>query len=230
VYFVGVSDVMEPNQQWLTYKRKITGQSNPYAFRRLFYTWTTDIQKGFFNDWVEIASRDETAGRIAPGDLWVSSDGSAHIVWQETALDDQLRDFFPGKRQRREINYAVVKQGKIILHKTLVSSDEGTSELVPSSPRFHLTPDGRIFVIIYVNGVLQGGKSVSENRIAELHLDGTTSTFIRIPLSRPFTNYFTATTRAGSLPSYTLDLLGTSPDSPNTIRYARVKLRRGVTK
>jgi hypothetical protein len=47
---------------------------------------------------------------------------------------------------------------------------------------------------------------------------------VRVPLERPLSNYMTATVRAGSAPSRTLDLLGTSADRPGTVRYARVRL------
>jgi hypothetical protein len=225
VHFVGVSDVIEPNPKWLQYKSELTGQANQWALRRLYYTWSGDVTKNDFSEWLEVASRDETAGQILPGDLWVAEDGAALIVWQESATDVRLRDaFFPIVRQRYEINFAVIQQGKIILRKTLVAADEGKTEPIPSWPRFHLAPDGRMFVLIHMRGVNRGGQSVGENQIAEIYRDGTTTAFLPIPLAHPFTNYFTATTRAGSMPSYTLDLLGTSPDKPNVIRYARVRL------
>jgi hypothetical protein len=47
---------------------------------------------------------------------------------------------------------------------------------------------------------------------------------VAAPLQHPFASFFTATVRAGSPPSRTLDLLGTCADKPNTIRYARLRL------
>src|SRR5439155_16768503 len=85
VHFCGVSDIVEPNQKWRAYKKELTGRDWDYDFRRLFYTWTPDITREKFRDWIEIASRDKTGGWISPGDLWVAPDGSAHLVWTERA-------------------------------------------------------------------------------------------------------------------------------------------------
>ena len=48
---------------------------------------------------------------------------------------------------------------------------------------------------------------------------------VTVPMSHPLNNFMTATIRAGSLPSRTLDLLGTSADNSNIVRYARVQLQ-----
>ena len=45
VHFCGVSDIGEPYSKWRDYKRKLTGREWDYDFRRLFYTWTDDINR-----------------------------------------------------------------------------------------------------------------------------------------------------------------------------------------
>lgn len=52
VYFLGVSDIVEPNKVWKDYKYKLTGRKWDYDFRRLFYTWSTDITTGKFKEWM----------------------------------------------------------------------------------------------------------------------------------------------------------------------------------
>ena len=79
VHFCGVSDIVEPYSKWRDYKRKLTGREWDYDFRRLFYTWTDDITAGKFQPWVEIASRDKTAGWIEPGDLYVAPTVSGYL-------------------------------------------------------------------------------------------------------------------------------------------------------
>jgi hypothetical protein len=224
VHFVGVSDVIEPNEQWRKFKRELTGKDWDYDFRRLFYTWSPDITRGQFKGWVEIASRERTAGRIMPGDLWLAPDGAAHIVWSETAIDTRLREqFFPAERQRHEMNYAVVRDGGVVLRKTLLATAEGNGP-VPHLPRFQVTPENRLFVFFYVNGSDEGGKPLSENRLLEIRRDGSISAMVRVPLTQPLNNYMTATVRAGSRPSRMLDLLGTAAGNSNAIRYARVRI------
>ncbi|MGE5471035.1 MAG: hypothetical protein ACM3X0_09590 [Bacteroidota bacterium] len=225
VHFVGVSDIEEPDENWRRFKYGLTGNKTDYVFRRLFYTWNADIARNNFSDWLEISSRESTGGWITPGDLWLDDKGDAHIVWAEVALDPRLRDrFFPEQKQRWEMNYAVVHAGKVVFRKTFLAADEGEKGPIPRLPRFHVTPDGRLFVFFYVNGTNESGAEISENRLIEIYSDGSYSQMIRVPLVHPLENYMTATVRAGSAPSFLLDLIGTEPGHSNTIRYARVRL------
>jgi hypothetical protein len=225
VHFVGVSDIVEPNKQWHKFKREATGKDWDYVFRRLFYTWSRDITRARFEGWLEIASREKTAGLILPGDLWVAPDGAAHIMWEEAARDLGLQQtFFPQEKQRHELNYAVVRDGKIVKRKTLLATDGDRQGPIPHLPRFQVTPDGRLFVFFYVDGADENGKPLAENRLLEILKDGSISAVVRVPLAHPLDHYMTATVRSGSKPSRTLDLLGTSVGKPETIRYARVRL------
>ncbi len=225
VHFCGVSDIIEPNQTWRAYKKELTGREWDYDFRRLFYTWTDDITSEAFHPWVEIASREKTCGWITPGDLWVAPDGNVHIIWTERALDERLRDkFYPEAKQSQALNYAVVRRGKVVSRATLLLAEEGRANEVPGRGRFHVTPDNRLFVFFYVSGTDANGRSVAENRLLEIHSDGTATPAVRVRLDKPFTNFFTATVRAGSPRSAALDVLGTRRDRSQTISYARIRV------
>ncbi len=225
VHFCGVSDIIEPYPEWRAFKKQLTGSEWDYDFRRLFYTWTPDITRDKFRDWVELASRDKTCGWISPGDLWVAPDGAAHVVWTERALDERLRQkFFPEARQSQALNYAVVREGKVVSRRTLLAAQEGKSREIPSAPRFHVAPDNRLFVIFYVQGTGSDGKAVSENRLLEMLPDGEPGAAVRIPFKQPFTSFFTATLRGGSPPASRLELLGQRAGAPLAMGYARVRL------
>ena len=94
VFLCGVTDIVEPNPQWLDYKRKLTGREWDYVFRRLYFTWCDDISTGEFHTWVEIAHRETTAGALFPNDLMVHSSGDVALLWSDTAIDERLRDSF----------------------------------------------------------------------------------------------------------------------------------------
>ncbi|MFQ6036256.1 MAG: hypothetical protein ACE5NM_10500, partial [Sedimentisphaerales bacterium] len=146
-------------------------------------------------------------------------------VWTERAIDERLREkFFPGAVQSHAMNYAVVRDGKVVTRRSLMLAEEGKSKEIPACPRFHVTPENRLFVLYYVYGTDVAGKSVSENRIMELHLDGSSNPPFRVPLSYPMNNFFTATVRGGSPPSKIIDLLGTRV-SGGGISYARIRLQ-----
>jgi len=225
VHFFGVSDVVEPYQAWREFKRELTGRQWDYDFRRLFYTWTPDITRQPFAEWVEIASRDKTCGWLSPGDLWLAPNGDVHLLWSERAIDERLRaKFFPEAKQSHALNYAVVREGKVVRRRTLMESTEAQPGVIGSAGRFQVTPDNRLFVVCYAAGTETDGRHVAENRILEILPDGSPGAPVRLPLGKPFTSYFTATGRGGSPPSRTLEMLGTRAGTGNTISYARVRL------
>ncbi len=227
VYFLGVSDVVEPNKKWRAFKKKLTGRDWDYDFRRLFFTWSDDIGKGKFHPWIEIASREKTAGHVMPCDLWVDNRDRVHLLWIEDALDERLREaFFPNERQSHALHYAIARGGKLIHRRTLLLAEEGGAQERPTWARFHVLPEGRLGVVYYVTGRDAKGHSVHENRFVGISSDGEPGVAVRIPLEHPMQTFFTATVRAGSLPSLDLDLLGTSTEPRHAIRYAHVRLVR----
>jgi hypothetical protein len=225
VHFFGVSDIVEPYQAWREFKKQITGNEWDYDFRRLFYTWTTDVTTEPFHEWIEITSRDKTCGWVWPSDLWVAPDKAVHLLWTERAIDERLREkFFPEAKQSQLLNYAVLRDGKVANRRALVESREGQPSLIASAGRFQVAPRNRLFVSFYVSGIADSGQRVSENRILEILDDGSATSVVRVPLTKPFTSYFTATVRAGSPAAATLEMLGQREGAPMTISYARVRL------
>ena len=225
VYFFGISDIIEPKSAWREYKKEITGRDWDYDFRRLFMTWSDDITTGKFHPWIEIASREETGGWINPNDLWIAPDGDVHLLWNERAIDERLREkFFPDAKQSHSLNYGVFRHGKVILRKSLVLAREGRSNDVPVTGRFHVTPDNQLYVIDCVGHKDKQGKTMYENRIIALSSKGVPGKPAVLPLKRAFTNFFTATIRGGSAPSDRIDMLGTLADERQAIHYAGIRL------
>ena len=68
-------------------------------------------------------------------------------------------------------------------------------------------------------------KPVFQIKFATLAPDGTPSSASRVPLKHPLASFFTATVRAGSQPSRTLDLLGERAGARHTISYARIRIQ-----
>ena len=222
VYLCGVSDILEPKSAWRDHKRKLTGRKWDYDFRRLFYTWSEDITSGKFHDWVEVSSREETGGNIFPADLYVAPSGEIFVLWTERALDERLREkFFPGEKQRHSLEYAILRDGKVTRRVALVEGGEGLGDERPGWGRFHESEDGRLFVFHYVGGRNMEGRSISENRIVEIHADGSHGEPTAIKLEKPLSSFFTATVRAGCRPSNLIDVFG---DIGGTMRYVRIRL------
>lgn len=222
VHFVGVSDIQEPNPEWRAYKRELTGKEWDYDFRRLFYTWTPDLAREPFRDWVEIASRERTGGGVSPGDLHLAEDGSVHVVWTERALDERLRaKFFPNEKQSHSLRYARLREGRVVTSRVWMESSEEQPGPMVGAARFHATPDGRLWL---VSAVSEGGRL--RNEVAEVLPEGRLGPAVMLGFEKPFGSYFTATPRAGSAPSDFLDLLGVRSGTGNAIGYARVRFSR----
>ena len=229
VFFCGVSDIQEPNPQWATFKKELTGRDWDYDFRRLFFTWTDDIANEEFHPWIEISSREKTCGWIMPCDLYVAPDESIHLLWTERAINVSLREkFFPGEKQSEALCHAVVRNGKIEKRTNVMICHEDEVKPVATTGRFHATPYGRLWIICYVSGTERNGangteNTVSENRIVEIKNGAPTGNFLTIPLKKPFSLFFTASIRAGNEPSMILDLHGICPNH-NQLRYAAIRL------
>jgi hypothetical protein len=196
--------------------------------RKLYYTWTDRIGEEPFHEWIEIDNTFADGGWLFPGDMYLDAEGSVHLLWYRGPMLRTLRDKqYPDIRRVYSIEYALLREGKVLNRCALVQAGEGHDGAVPTdldrecmpyvgpdggrivgdplaTPRFHITPDGRLFVVYYVTD----GAELSENRILEIEPDGTCSAPATIPLKHPLTQFFTATPRAGCAPSWTLDLFG----------------------
>ncbi len=227
VYFMGVSDIVEPNVAWRDYKRQLTKREWDYDFRRLFFTWTPDITEEPFRPWVEVASREKTAGWIFPCDLYTDAAGTVHLLWTERAIDTRLRDkFFPGERQDEALNYATIRDGAVTSRKAILRAEEGDGFTpLPGRAQFHMAADGRLFIFSHVLARNSNGGRSGENRLMQLLPGGELGPVIPVPLKKPVGTFFTNSVRAGCEPSDALDVLG---DAAGEVRYARIRLgRRG---
>jgi len=221
VYFLGVSDIIEPKPEWREFRTTHT-----FDFRRLFFTWCPDIATGRFEKWIEIADLEETAGYMNALDIRVDSQGEVHLLWHEMACDPGVRDrFFPEFKQSLAIKYAVLHEGKVRLRKTLVIGGpeyDGSEE--PCWGRFHTTADGRLFVFCTLGHRTSDDPKAASARILEIYADGNVSEPVPVPLKVPLMMFFTATPRGGSRPSDILDVLGVPGWTSGVTRYARIRI------
>jgi len=220
VYFCGVSDVIEPYGEWRAYKKELTGRDWDYDFRRLLFTWCDDITASGFHKWIEISSRDQTSGWIFPSDMLVDNDGTVHILWLETALDERMRaKFYPLEKQINSLNYVQIRNGVIRVRRALFVGGENEAPGKCSGARLHRMVDGRILVIYNLDADATGSKP--EMRIAQLANDGSPGSVTRLNLEQPLTTFFTNTVRGGSSASNILHMLGCVE---NRVRYVNVIL------
>lgn len=225
-HVLAIGDIVEPISEWRSYKKEKTGQDWDYVFRRLFYGHTPNLTAQPFEAPLEVDSVESTSGHISNLDLWIDPEGAAHLLYLKSNIQSTLmRDrFFPGTPIQTSLEYAVVKDGQVIKRSRLLSGGEIASPQQPGYGRFHSTPDGTLWAIISASVQLEGAQQARRLLLIpvwpQLELERT----VEVELNKPFSSFFTATERGGSLPSYTLDLFGVGDDG-QVLQYARIDLK-----
>lgn len=216
VHVLAVGDIVEPVEEWRTYKFEQTKREWDYVFRILYHTSTPDLTTTPFAAPIEVANVDKTAGYIGNQDLWVSPGGEAYIMYTETEVASTLmRDkFFPGKSVVPSLHLAVVKDGAVVSRRVLVAGSETVS---PGCARFHVAQDGTLFAVLWVGGAQPG------NFLKRIRPGQEDASVIPIPLKRPLGSFSLASIRAGNRPSNTIDVLGQADDK--TMAYAQIAIK-----
>lgn len=215
-HVMAIGDIVEPVEEWHTYKFEQTQQKWDYVFRILYYTWSPDLEKQPFATPIEIANVDATAGHISNHDLWIAPYGSAYILYSEREVASaMMRDkYFPDKSLHNSLKLAIVKDGAVIARHTLV---EGSDTQDGGHARFHEAADGRLYAVAYIAGADTG------NYLVPVYPEPQPAARVKIPLSAPFGSFFLAGVRGGTAPSNTIDILGHTK-SGEVLSYAQVVL------
>jgi hypothetical protein len=223
---LAIGDIVEPVQEWRKLKFEKLKREWDYVFRRLFYTYTDDIRTTDFRPPTEIDTVEQTGGHIQNLDLYIDAAGTAHVLYLKRPHQYAfIRDkYSPGEPMTAHLEYAVIKDGKVVSRRTLAEMPQSPTGLEPAFGRFHVASDGTLYAIVAGTYAEQGQRRFG-NYIARIPADSRTPRFSPIDLKHPFHNFFTNTPRGGSMPSDVMDLFGIADDSPN-LRYARVRLEK----
>lgn len=213
-YVLAISDIVEPNEEWRQYKFEQSGAKWDYVFRILYFTWSPDLTTKQFGEPIEIANVDKTGGHISNQDLWISPEGEAYIMYTEREVASALiRDkFVPGGSLVSSLHLAILKDGEVVQRKVLV---EGTETVQPGHARFQVTPDGKVYALLHING------AEHPNQLMQIYplLDDPPT--VPVPFKQPFGSYLLASDRAGNEPSNIIDVFG-HQTSGTTLSYAQV--------
>ena len=204
-----------------------------WGMRKLHYSWTPDIKTAPFREWIVLDETMDDGGTVGLGDSWLAPDGRLHLVWQKEPIHPKLRDvYFPDIKRDWRLSYGIVKQGKLIAKRVVISGGETTGPLRPTGyighPRFHITPDHTLYILCNIVGTTPETKAQTGTYAMRIGADGSVSDPVRIPLARPITGaFFTATPRAGNCLSEAADLLiADTIDGKSVARYARIRFCR----
>ncbi len=224
-HVLAIGDIVEPNEEWRTYKHQKTGADWDYVFRRLFYTWTPDITRSEFDPPVEMDTVEATAGHITNLDVWLAADGTAHLLYLKANMTPLLRDRnWPGQKIVTTLEHVVVNHGRVQNRVTLLRGEEGVVTLpTPRYARFQALEDGRLLAICAVEESSQNGSRRLVNVIVPALSEPASFSVDKITLKEPLSIFFNATERGGNRPSHVVDLFGAGRDG-QSLHYVRVRL------
>jgi len=201
-----------------------------WRMRKLHYAWTPDVKAAPFSEWIVLDETMDDGGTVGLGDSWLAPDGRLHMVWQKEPIHPKLRDqFFPDIKRDWRICYGIVKQGKLIAKRAVLSGGETTGPLHPTGyighPRLHITPDHALYILCNLVGTTPQTKAQTGTYALRIAADGSISAPVRIPLTRAIPGtFFTATPRAGNPLSEAADLLiADAVNGKPVARYARIR-------
>lgn len=247
VDIVAISDMDEPNAEWMAYKREYAGIPYDFDFRKLHYVHAEDITQDGFSKPVVIEDCDATAGHIKHFDLYVDDGGIAHVAYVARNIRQPfMRDkFWPDQRLSATLKVARIKNGAVLSEQIIAhcreeengrlwsyaipSGEKNTSEsfqtndMVPLHAAFHATPDGRLFVFYCLGGTDRDGNDLAKNYLIEV-TGGQTAAPVEIELSDPLKIFFAAPARNGSTPGNQMDLFGIPKHHPDQINYIRIRI------
>lgn len=214
-HIMAISDIVEPVEEWRSYKFEQSKRQWDYVFRILYYSWSPDLTTQPFAEPIEIDNVESTGGHITNHDMWIAPDGSVYLIYGKQQVANSLHDkYFPTLSTNTTLELAIVKDGIVRERHTLMGSSNGPH---PGVSRFHETADHHLYAIVHA---YQNSES---NILIPIFPTLDSEASVNIPLKQAFRSFFTANVRAGNLPSNTIDLIG-HQKSQEIISYAQIEL------
>lgn len=221
-HVLAIGDIVEPVEEWRKHKADVLKRDWDYVFRRLFYAETPEVTRTPFGDPVEIDSVEETAGHIRNLDLHVDREGIVRVLYLKQPIQHAfMRDrFFPGKPMESILMLARLEKGQVVEKVELMRGEHDAGAPVPVFARLHEVYGGALYVLWATHTAHPEGGVKINNGVARL---GEAIRAEPLAMEHPMSIFFTNTTRGGSLPNWTVDMLGVG-EAAREIRYARLRI------
>ena len=212
-YVFAVQDIVEPNTEWLAYKRQVTGEMWDFDFRSIWMNYTPDIRTQGFAPAVRVCDREATCGWTDNLDCCYTADGEMLLAVREQNVHQRfMRDhFFPQEKLYSRLSVYRFAGG--VLQETFAvdEASEENGDAARYSALFHTAADGSVYLV--------WNKSGGEGGLAA-------GTYL-MPLATRESRYLNAQTgllfgskaRLGAAPDDRMDILWVTDDE---IRYACV--------
>ncbi len=222
-YVFAVQDIVEPNAEWLAYKRQVTGQAWDYDFRIIYMNYASDLRSGDFAPSVRVCDREATCGWTDNLDCCYTADGDMVLAVREQNVAKRfMRDhFFPQEKLYSCLRVYRFSHGELQESFTVDEASEESSSAVHYRGFFHTAADGSIH-LFWVKETEEGEKDAAS-------VDGMACGTYQMPLAARESRYLTPQTgylfgskvRLGAVPDDRVDLLWYTGSE---LRYACMEL------
>lgn len=251
VSVMGLGDEVEPNQEWRGFKEELFGRGWDFDMRQLYFTHSPNLLSEGFSPIMTVASRDATAGRTINLDMHVDQAGDAHLLFIERNVwMIAMRDrFFSGLPLTMALQYARVRDGRVISRQTLVEVIEDGNAPRPILPakgancwdHYRVDPiwrDGQpkpVWATFHTDAdqglhVLYTLQSGDDEQLWIRQVHPSVSAPRRLATEQPLGCFNAASLRNGSAPGNTIDLYGYTGGiskpfcDEDVIRYVQIRL------
>lgn len=220
-YIFAIQDIHEPVKEWAQYKLEKTGNHWDYDFRRIYLSYSPDIEKEDFRAPITVCHRDDTCGWIgnldctfdANGDVWFLA--ACRSIWH-----DFMRDhFFPDTPLECTLELYRISKGEVKEKIVLDRSSEEDGKKASYGGTFHTASNGDVY-LAWSKGI-KDGDTVLEAGTYLSRLDALNETPVK--LMDHIISPFGSKTRLGGIPCDTVDLYWV--EGSDKIMYARYDLK-----
>ncbi len=148
-YVFAVQDIVEPNKEWLAYKRQVTGQEWDYDFRTIYMNYAADLRTGDFAPSVRVCDREATCGWTNNLDCCYTADGDMLLAVREQNVNQRfMRDhFFPQEKLYSRLSVYRFTHGVLQESFPVDESSEEIGGEVRYTALFHTAADGGVYLV-----------------------------------------------------------------------------------
>jgi len=148
VYLFAVQDIVEPNEEWKAYKRKMTGNEWDFDFRTIYLNYCPDIREGDFEPSQVVCHRENTCGWVANLDCCFDRNGDMLLLASQRNIAHAFMQepFFPDTPLELCLEVFRYSHGRLV-ERTVVDSTTEDEKHSEYGGYFHTAADGSVYLV-----------------------------------------------------------------------------------
>ena len=146
-YLFAMQDIIEPNEEWLEYNRRMSGFD--YVFRTVYLNYSPDITREELRPSVVVCSKADTCGTVDNLDCRYDAGGDMLFMAHERNISvDYMRDrFFPGVPMVSELCLYRFSGGEMKERTVMDRAEEGGEWNLSYNGFIHTAANGELYLV-----------------------------------------------------------------------------------